>query len=420
VTEPPDLPALRRYLERPELARLLAAARDKRERLGRLGGTVELAGAGDEERSAVAGLLGLPVLPPDPLRIRLERLDRALRESRFGVGLEEALEAAGGPLRDVPAQREAERRRWEQMWEQAARHPAIDRHPGLVRWLDELCDGGLVRRLGVAGEEELLLNDALDVLAALPGADGPPVRRAVLAHRVLGASHALDAGSPTSTLVLRALAVLARRPGSASAAERRRLWEEAGVIEDDVSSRVLVLNLRPAGGGATAAALRHLAAAGEPALLTLRQVTASLDFELGQEVRICENPVVLATAADRLGPDSAPLVCVEGQPTLAARRLLARLAAGGSRLLYHGDFDWAGLTIANGLFAELPCRPWRFTHREYLRAAGSGPGGLRLAGAPVTARWDPELAAAMAQAGAAVEEEAVLDDLLADLAASGR
>jgi hypothetical protein len=45
----------------------------------------------------------------------------------------------------------------------------------------------------------------------------------------------------------------------------------------------------------------------------------------------------------------------------------------------------------------------------------AGAEGLRLSGETVAACWDPELSAAMAEAGVAVEEEAVLEDLLADL-----
>ena len=48
------------YLRRPELARLLAGARARREHLGRVGGRVTLAGATADERRAVADLLGLP------------------------------------------------------------------------------------------------------------------------------------------------------------------------------------------------------------------------------------------------------------------------------------------------------------------------------------------------------------------------
>ena len=61
---------LLRFLARPELERLWGDVRDRLERLGDARGTVRLSGAGDEERRAVADLLGLGTLPREDLRIR--------------------------------------------------------------------------------------------------------------------------------------------------------------------------------------------------------------------------------------------------------------------------------------------------------------------------------------------------------------
>jgi uncharacterized protein (TIGR02679 family) len=120
---------------------------------------------------------------------------------------------------------------------------------------------------------------------------------------------------------------------------------------------------------------------------------------------------VVAAAADRFGAACPPLVCVEGYPNQAALKLLARLAR-QCEILYHGDFDWDGLRIANRILESIPFRPWRFTAADYQAAAKEG---YELRTRPVEATWDPELAPEMVEAGVAVEEEAVLDDLLGDL-----
>jgi uncharacterized protein (TIGR02679 family) len=133
-------------------------------------------------------------------------------------------------------------------------------------------------------------------------------------------------------------------------------------------------------------------------------------------VFVCENPTVLAAAADRLGTSSAPLVCLEGQRKTAARVLLGLLAEAGTDLAYHGDFDWGGLRIGNVVVRDHAARAWRYTAADYAAA----PAGRPLSGVPLAADWDPELAPAMRARDAAVHEEAVLDDLLADLAAAGR
>ncbi|MFL6199160.1 MAG: TIGR02679 family protein [Thermoanaerobaculia bacterium] len=389
--------------------------RDRLERLGGPRGTVRLADAGEDERRAVADLLGLAELPRGELRIRLDRLDRALRGSRLGIGLPAALEALGGPLRDLSGEREDERLRWQEIWERAEAHPIVEARPGLRRWLADLRSSGLLRRLAPGlrlGEQGRLLGQALAVLALLPR----EARLPVLASEALGASHALDPGRPAATLVLRALAVLADRPPPKSAAERRDLWESAGVIADDLSCDVLVLGLAPAGGGRIEEALRAFAAEGEPIWLTLRHLAGrDLLFPSPLVVHVCENPVVVSAAADRWSAQAVPLVCLGGYPNQAGLRLLARLASQGADLLYHGDFDWPGLQIANHLLKTVPIRPWRFTAPDYLRALEAEAERPRLGDRPVAARWDPDLAPAMEAAGVAVEEETVLEELLGDL-----
>ncbi|HEX6865105.1 MAG TPA: TIGR02679 domain-containing protein, partial [Thermoanaerobaculia bacterium] len=136
-----------RALTRPGLGRLWPEVRDRLERLGGPRDTVRLAEAREDERRAVADLLGLAELPRGELRIRLDRLDRALRGSRLGIGLPAALEALGGPLRDLLGEREGERLRRQEIWERAEAHPAVSARPGLRRWLADLRSSGLLRRL---------------------------------------------------------------------------------------------------------------------------------------------------------------------------------------------------------------------------------------------------------------------------------
>lgn len=415
------------YLRRPALARLFAAVRERRERLGRVGGRVRLPAATPEERRALAELFALPTLPADPIPIDLTRLDRVLRESRLGIGLEEALNLLGGPLRDLHSERTEARRSWESLWAEAAEQPLVRGHPPLGRWLDQLRRDGGLRRAAREGDPAQLLSSALAVLAELDRL-GPLRERSsaetmglpVLASRALGSSHGLDFGRKVANLVLRALAVLAGRPAPLSSADRRELWEWAGVVSDELSCDVLALGLAPKDLSPLADALRALSGAGEPFRLTLRQLgTHRLSFPAGLSVRVCENPIVVAAAADRWGAAVAPLVCVGGQPSQAGRRMLEILVGQGAKLLYHGDFDWGGLRIAGGLLRSLPLAPWRFGAADYRRAVESGAAGPPLAGEPAAAPWDAELATAMASIGLAVEEEAVLEELVADLGREG-
>jgi uncharacterized protein (TIGR02679 family) len=168
---------------------------------------------------------------------------------------------------------------------------------------------------------------------------------------------------------------------------------------------------------ATECVLAGWAEAGQPTHLTARQLLRDpprLDGLRGRSVHLCENPTVLAEAANRLGSACAPLVCVNSHPAAAATLLLRSLVQTGAELRYHGDFDWPGITIANGVMTRFGARPWRFDTSSYRSAAAGG--GRRLRGRPTIAIWDGQLAAEMLRVGMKVEEERVLGELLDDLA----
>ncbi len=122
---------------------------------------------------------------------------------------------------------------------------------------------------------------------------------------------------------------------------------------------------------------------------------------------------MVAEATDRLGPQCAPLVCTYGQPRAAVNHLLLQLHEAGAELAYHGDFDWAGITIANGIMRRFGAMPWHFDENAYHHAATKGT--MALQGKPVTADWDPGLTLAMKDKKIAIPEERVLDILWAEL-----
>jgi uncharacterized protein (TIGR02679 family) len=139
-----------------------------------------------------------------------------------------------------------------------------------------------------------------------------------------------------------------------------------------------------------------------------------LRLEPTTQVLVCENPRVLEAFADRYGGRFA-VVCTAGWPSAVACDLLHALGDGRVELLYHGDFDWAGIEIANWLIAYCGVVPWQMAPADYeaaVAAAAGAPSEIRLDDRRVEASWDPELAAAMRALGRPVHEEAVLTALL--------
>jgi uncharacterized protein (TIGR02679 family) len=182
---------------------------------------------------------------------------------------------------------------------------------------------------------------------------------------------------------------------------------------------------------ATAQVLDSMRTARAPVVLTLDQVRSGgvPALEATTPIFACENPTVVEVAAARwldAPPErdlaGAVLVCTQGQPSTAVVELLGTLASDGATVHYHGDFDWAGLRIAEGLRARLPSwAPWRFRAQDYVDAADaeSDARSRTLADAETASPWDPLLATAMRGRGLAIEEEAVADLLVADLLDAG-
>lgn len=367
------------------------------------------------ERRALAGLCGWREVPSTPkVKLSLAEIDRALRDSVVGVGLVEAVTALFGRLADRRAARIEALAEREALWARA--RAAVSQRPRLPEWIDDLRAHGRVARAATleGTTEPALLGRVLEVVSCLPAAGE---LLPVFALKVLGDAHALDAGRAESALVLRAAAALRSVAPPVNALERRRLWSEVGVVCDALSADVLTLGLRPLGDGLLARHLREATAMGEPRRTTLRELAREqITVAAGTSVFVCENPSIVAAAADHHGARVQAVVCVEGVPSTAAVQLLRALSSAGAELRFHVDFDWGGLRIGNVLLEHLPAaRPWRMGVDDYERSVSHRRGVLELVGNPVQACWDAELEPALSRCGVALLEEQVLAELLSDL-----
>lgn len=358
--------------------------------------------------AALSQLTGRPSVAARSMLVDVAELDARLRAGGLADSLRDALERLDGPIVAKASLRRALRARW-------AALPATAREGDarLRAWL--LTGGALTLLKRVGGDPDRaarLLADADAVLRRLP-AGGLP--RSQLAAQALGDAHALDAGRSVATIVLAVWRHQARDRAMPDDEDRPRdVWASAGVLVNELARPALLLNVPCAMHEAPATAF------GEPVFLSLRQLvrTPPAWQVAGRSVYVCENPNVVAIAADRLGAASAPLVCIDGMPAAAQRMLLGQLVAAGARLHYHGDYDWPGLNIGNVVVSRWNAVPWRFGAADYRRAV-DGDSSSRArdldAAAAVDASWDPELGAAMRERGLAIAEEAVVDMLLEDL-----
>jgi len=412
-----------RHVIDPGLQRVGRAAVGRLERTGLTArGRVTLKSITDEEIGALSGLLGArwrtPLAGTDA-SVDLASLDQALQESGYRCTLLDLATALNdAPLVDRGAARRAAEVERRDGWQRLAEHDAVARRPALLEWLERERSTGAARRVATDGNPFGLLGRGLHLVVRLPAEPAQSLPR-FAARWCGGDPHALDRDKPLDGVLLRALAVLDGDPGGpVGAAARRERYDRWGLICDELSGTVLCAGLRPSGDSMLDRSLRLAAAAGEPRVLTLRELRDVTALACGPVVFTCENPDVVAAAADALAADCPPLVCTEGWPSTACLRLLRALVAGGAVARHHGDLDHDGLRIVDHLLAATGGEPWRMGGVD---VADHMAGGAEVDGDQITVVRDDRLfgvAQALQHCGRVVREEQMIDVLLADLRAA--
>lgn len=374
-----------------------------------------------EEHAALASLLGRPQRYSNSLQVDVRLVDTAFQNSGIATSLRDALEQLDGPITHLATTRLKLQTLWSDMIGGC-------NHAGLIGLLQTPAGMGLLKRLA-RQDSSAALQLCHRVEAVLQRLPAKGITRSQLAADVLGDAHALDNGQATATLVL---AVWRQaippahdksdaqvepanddEPEQTSNAERDRdIWARAGVLVNELARPALFLNLP------TREAENYGRPPGEPVYASLRSLLRSppLWDVADRKVYVCENPNLLAIAADHWGSDCAPLVCTDGMPAAAQRCLLSQLAKARAQLCYHGDFDWPGLRIGNHVMREHGAQQWRFTAADYADAVRSASSlGQVLTGKVVDALWDESLVTVMQQHRVSIAEEALVASLLPDL-----
>ncbi|MGW5877240.1 TIGR02679 family protein [Nocardiopsis terrae] len=409
---------------RTRLGTLMTRVRKELEdRDGALSGGFRLKGLSEEEAHRIRGFVGKEPGPhPDRVWIDLAHLDETVRHG-YGVGLEELFEALGNPLRFRSTIKREEEELRARILAPALASPLYEA-AWFRSWLEHRDTRAAVTRRVNSGKDTDTFGQAVRVLETVdahacapetPGAGAFPLLLQNLAVDATGDTKALNNERSLTTLVLSALAARSgtTRPADRDAEERRAFWEANDVVQDDLASRVLALNL-PARGPVLGSWLTEAAEHGIPFQITLHQLVRFPPVPTARVIHVCENPAVLRLAAEELGMRARPMLCTEGWPSAAFHRLAAAAVSAGARLRYHGDFDWSGVAMAQRVAERYGADLWRMSAADYLDHVPARPHPLE--GREQPTPWDPGLAEAMRERGAAVFEESVASALVEDLA----
>lgn len=392
----------------PGMAPLWCAVRQRLDRSGgTTRGTIRMPRIEQRCLPSVAALIGRPLTA---------RLDLAMLEAglvRLGVGddLDTALESLGYS----PDAGQRERRKVRETAQQARATVEIELDGWPEAWAGEwgrgLLRSGLLNGLD-AHAVASLTGDVRRFIDACASSPGRTVSRTELAALLYGSAHALDRQTKLASAVERALRCLIG-PGS-DAFEGRALWEAAGIAADSVSAPVLTWGLRPLGASPLASMLTAATDASLPLHVSLRALrTHCMELSAGTPILVVENPSVIEHAADTSA--SFGLVCTNGNPTSAVTECIDQLTACGANLLYHGDFDAAGIAICRRM-QDRGCLPWMMSAADYLGAVHRADiRGVPLPHESATVGptpWDPSLEEEFDEHRRIVHEEFVVVEVL--------
>lgn len=299
---------------------------------------IQIRGLSDEGRRKLASLRGDSRLPTEePIRIDVSWLAGAL--GLDDSQLESVVEQIAGPIHDRVAEREAEASARKDLWDRVEAKLSSRIPETLSR----------IRSAGVPGgdvfEHGRVLDSLAEVIDTLPLADPTPLP--MLAWRLTGDPHGLDAPqSACGRYLLQAAPELAKRAGlAAGVRDERGAMRSLGVIPDRLSTTTVIWALRAQPGSIVGDFLEAGYRSGMPVNVSGAMLDRG-DAQFTQSRWLCvENPSLIEIAAAR-GADR-PIVCTSGWPAADTQRLLDLALEQGIELEYAGDYDPAGLAIAN-------------------------------------------------------------------------
>lgn len=430
------------YLRQSGFVRLWQVAKEKYQRHARVGGKVQLDNLSTHEIEALSGLLAVNLYGQTSVVIQLSKVDEALQESKFRIGLAEALGYLFPDMRTRGERRAAASASWSAFcsWTK----DGVDNR-AVLHWIDRLSEGDATgyRTYLECYKQYEKTGDCADwrhAVKALETALSPHTvwRLPVFAALVTGNPHGLDRNTLAGKMFywgLVALTADAENDADPSASglmpypatdyeaddnvdsldvasdapseHVRMVYMEAGIRLDDVSSIVWVGNW-PSPFDA-------------PIALTLMALESHItEMPAVDSVYVVENPSVFAELTERL-PPGIPIVCTSGQPSVAALRLLdMATVTGGATLRYNGDFDVKGLQMAISLRKRYTDAfvAWHMDADTYRFASDEKQ--PRLAGRELQVLeklevdWDDELIPTMTQVQRKVFQEHILSKLLGD------
>lgn len=401
--------------------------RKKYESLGRIGGNVSVNNYSESSLEEIGKFFGQPgARIREKGQISLRDFELQIKNTKFHfVSLKPLLDAYFGET--IMSKKE------QQQIREAKLHHFLQeqqhRYPQIADWIAFLYEQKREGRwiLQLAETEPSHFKQLLHILnRALCSLPKRAERLPLFSQRITGNPHAFDLQTDLGRMFIHLLAVqraqllqepLQEIPTSTEAIND--LLQEKQIFRDDLLNFVTCANVIAETDSGIHPVWEVAAKHRTVQIIPLRELIPLVRVypATGETVWIVENSGVCAALLDEI--PHAPLVCTNGQFTLATLMLIDLLAESGCRLFYAGDFDPEGLGMAQRLLERHPAsiRLWQMDSSAYQKTKPSKSLSMerleKLASIHHPALTD--VAATMRKLGKAGYQEALIDHMGKDI-----
>ncbi len=362
--------AIKYFNSHPVLLRLVRSFSHKYRSLGHFGGIASLSQLSDREQRDLGAFLRREIKGQD--RVSFREFSGAWAKTRFeGIDLQKFILSL---LPDNFVSKQEERRQQHNK-RQLILDQLLDAHSSelAAKWLYALKNGQLRLSQGVLYYNFELLND---VATGLDLITNVYERLPVLANRATGNPHAFDFDQPAGRLLLQAMAFISGSTVPVAAHERTSLLYQYRVIRDDILNFATVYGLVAyRENGEEITYWRESAKSFSPLNIPLREIIQAHKIEpvggIDTPVYIVENSGIFSALMDILTTrgKTVPLIAFHGQLKAASWAILDRISKMGGRLLYAGDLDPEGISIAQHILSRYDnVDLWHMSVEDYKEA----------------------------------------------------
>lgn len=375
------------YFQQSGFERLFEGFKERYISLGHIGGTVVLSPLKSEEKEVLEGFLQIDCHKRKSLTVSVERMNRALKKTKFSeFTLEELVKVYfSGNLVSKKAQKKQENEKRKQRFQKLLAG-YTDTRAG--RWLLHILDTKEMPYNMLKQDErkdekwlECHIPYLLQALEQLPVRNGEIVRLPVFASKITGDPHYFDEGNRMFRYLLYGICEICHipYPSEQRAEQKAEVLYQAGLLKDEISNSVTCMGIRGVlKGGRYHRGMEGFYAENEMMQLNLYHLGQLTRVETEEkDVYVVENPAIFQMMTERQNASKEKqknkkiaIVCANGQLRLAVLVLLDLIVKAGCTLWYAGDFDPEGLEIAQKLkdrYGE-QLMLWHYEKEDYERA----------------------------------------------------